>query len=62
MVQNEIESVQIAAADSVLLQNGLGKFTLQRGEAETIFLVSLENELHGAIAETADTVVQNDRV
>jgi hypothetical protein len=46
--------------DAVPFQNPAAKVALQRSELQTIKAVSLQKELHGTIAKTADTVIKND--
>jgi hypothetical protein len=41
-------------------ENFSGQRTLQRGEAEDSFAILPQDELHEAIAQAADAVVEND--
>ena len=44
------------------VEQAAGEFALQCSEAEVVVGVALENKLHHAIAESADSVVEDDRV
>jgi len=62
VVEDDVHGIEIGRADAMAAQNPGGEIALQRCEPEDVAVVALEDEFHGAIAEAADAVVENDRV
>ncbi len=55
-------TLQGHAISPVFFQELASKFTLQRGKSEAIAPIPLQDELHHPIAESAYSIVENDRV
>jgi hypothetical protein len=61
-VEDNIQCVEVGGTDVVAGKDAGGKSALQRCEAEGAVRIATENELDEAMAEAADTVVENDGV
>jgi hypothetical protein len=61
-IRHYIESVQICRRRPVAAEEACGKCALQRGEAEDVVAIVPERELDQTVAQSADTVVEQDRV
>ena len=61
-VEHQIKSVQIIWIAVVPPKYIASKIALQGSKAEAVLLVVLQDELHHTIAQSADAVVENDRV
>ena len=62
MIDDQADTLHFFRSDSMFLQHATGELALQCGEAKAITLVAFQDELHRAVAESADTIVKNDRV
>lgn len=62
MVDDDIKRIQIAGVDAVMGEDAGGESTLQPRKTKIRIVIAAENELDEAVAESADTIVEKDRV
>lgn len=62
VVEDNINRIQIARIYAVAREDASGEIALQRSEVEGLFAVAAKNELDEAVAESADTVVEEDGI
>ena len=62
VVLRYIDRIKVVRVYAVSRHQALRKFALQRRKPETIALISLQQKLNESIAESANTVVENDWV
>ena len=62
LIEDDVDGVEILMVHAMPLQYRGGKVALQRSKTKTIVTISLQQKLDGAIAKTADAIVENDRV
>ena len=62
IVQQQVHRIQSLWVDSVSLEDIARELTLQSGKPEAVGLVALEDKLIEAIAESANTVIEDDRI
>lgn len=60
VVPDDVDRVEVVGVHAVIRHQRLRKVALQRRKSKTIVCVALEKKLHQVIAESANTVVQND--
>jgi hypothetical protein len=61
VIAHAVDSVEICMINTVTSQQIRREAALQWSETEPVVAISFEEKLNGAIAETADTVVKNNR-
>jgi hypothetical protein len=61
VVHDHIHRTEIRS-DGMALKNFRRHWALQRGETELVGVVTMQDELDESVAETADSVVKDDRV
>jgi len=61
VVHDHIHRTQIRS-DGMALKNFRRHWALQRGEAELVVVVAMQDELDESVAETADSVVEDNRI
>ena len=61
-IDNYVEGVEHGRRGTVPFENARRKGTLERCEAEEITTIKVQDEADEAVAETTDTVVEEDRV
>lgn len=62
VVQDHIDGVQVARIGAESFENAACELALQRGKAETIVRIALQNKLNEPVAQAANAVVKNDRI
>ena len=62
MVFHDVNRVEVVRVHAMSRQQRTRKFALQRRKPETIALISLEQKLNETITESANAVVENNRV
>jgi hypothetical protein len=60
VIENDVESIEIAGIDLMTRQNPRSECALQRCEAKDGTTIVAENELHHPIAQTANAVVKDN--
>src|SRR5260370_3893320 len=62
MIQHQIDRIQRVWIQTVALKYIPSEVTLERGEAELIVSVALQDELNESVAQSADAVIENDGI
>src|SRR5581483_11914697 len=60
IVEYQVSGIQIPCSDRVSLKNTLRQPALQRGKAKPVLPVVLEHEAHQAVAQPANSVIEDD--
>jgi hypothetical protein len=61
-IEHDVNRIEVPSVCSMPGQNALSQRALQRGEAKDPLGIAAQNELHEPVAQTAHTVVKQDRM
>jgi hypothetical protein len=62
VVEDDVNGIEVAGVGAVAGEDACGERALQGGETEDGMAIAAENELDEAVAQSADSVVEEDGV